>query len=66
MNDPDYIGEPVEEVLDTERPLRVEVYSRVGLLEGAAHLERGADGFGGGVQPCRGSGSCRGRAVPGP
>ena len=28
----DYIGEPVEEVLDTERPLRVEVYSRVGLL----------------------------------
>ena len=32
MNDPDYIGEPVEEVLNTERPLRVEVYSRVGLL----------------------------------
>ena len=32
MNAPDYIGEPVEEVLDTERPLRVEVYSRVGLL----------------------------------
>lgn len=28
----DYIGEPVEEVLDAQRPLRVEVYSRVGLL----------------------------------